>query len=47
MQDEYEIGEQYIKFDERVLNNFEAKYYDYLMDTYEKTTNYYEIQRLN
>jgi CRISPR-associated protein Cst1 len=43
-EDEYEIGEQYIEFDERVLNNFEAKYYDYLIDTYEKTTNYYEIQ---
>jgi len=40
----YQISHQYIEFDEKALNDFENKYYDYLIKTYEKTTNYYEIK---
>lgn len=38
------ISEQYIEFDKEVLIDFNDKYFEYLIQTYEKVTNYFEIQ---
>ena len=41
--DEVRIGDQYIEIDIEMLENFEEKYFNYFIETYEKVTDYHKI----